>query len=89
MPCQVKATSFANEAGKKLNPDIRRAAKAALKELTLDPYQGKELQAELSGFWSFRFLRYRLIYKVDIRQKIIVVWAIGHLRDIHETLGEH
>ena len=87
MPFQVKVTSHANEAGKKLNPEIRKAAKAAL--LALNPYLGKELQAELSGFWSLRFLRYRIIYRVDVQQKIIVVWAIGHRRDIYEAFNEY
>ena len=85
----TKITSCANEAGKKLTPEIRRAAKAALRELALDPFIGKELQTELSGFWSLRFLRYRIIYKVDIQRKIIVVWAIGCRRDVYETLNEH
>jgi len=88
MPYQVKLTSFANEAGKKLNPDIRKAAKSALQELAQNPFLGKELQAELSGFWSLRFLRYRIIYKADVQLKIFVVWAIGHRRDIYETLSE-
>ena len=85
----VKVTSCAYEAGKKLNPEIRRAAKAALRELALNPFIGKELQAELSGFWSLRFLRYRIIYRVDVQQKIIIVWAVGHRRDIYEALNEH
>ena len=85
----VTITSCANEAGKKLNPEIRRAAKAAMRELALSPFIGKELQAQLSGFWSFRFLRYRIIYKVDMQRKIIIVWAVGHRRDIYETLNEH
>ncbi|MFH0782585.1 MAG: type II toxin-antitoxin system RelE/ParE family toxin [Pseudomonadota bacterium] len=89
MPFRVKVTSHANEAGKKLSPEIRKAAKAALKELALNPYLGKELQAELSGFWSLRFLRYRIIYSVDVPQKIIVVWAIGHRRDIYEAFNEY
>jgi mRNA-degrading endonuclease RelE of RelBE toxin-antitoxin system len=46
MPFQVKVTSHANEIGKKLNPEIRKAAKAALKGLALNPYLGKELQTE-------------------------------------------
>jgi len=86
---QVKVTSHANEAAKKLNPEIRKAAKAALKELALNPLIGKELQAELSGFWTLKFLRYRIIYKTDLEQKIIVVWAIGNRRDIYETFSEH
>jgi mRNA-degrading endonuclease RelE of RelBE toxin-antitoxin system len=66
MVFQVKVTSHANEVAKKLTPEIRKAAKAALKELALNPFIGKELQAELSGFWTLRFLRYRIIYKTDL-----------------------
>lgn len=89
MPFQVKVTLHANEAGKKLHPEIRKAAKAALQELAVNPYAGKELQVELSGFWSLKFLRYRIIYRIDIQQKIIVVWAIGHRRDIYEAFNEY
>jgi mRNA interferase RelE/StbE len=89
MTFQVKITAFANNAAKQLNPEIKKAAKAALKELAENPYLGKELQTELSGFWSYRFLRYRIVYKTDTQKKIIIVWAIGHRRDIYETMSEH
>lgn len=89
MTYQVKITAFANNAAKRLNPEIKKAAKAALKELAENPYLGKELQTELSGFWSYRFLRYRIVYKADTQKKIIIVWAIGHRRDIYETISEH
>ncbi len=89
MTYQVKITAFANNAAKKLSPEIKRAAKAALKELAENHYLGKELQTELSGFWYFRFLRYRIVFKADTQKKIIIVWAIGHRRDIYETMSEH
>ena len=89
MVYQVKITSFANETAKKLNPEIKKALKAALKELSKNPYLGKELQEELSGFWSYRVLRYRIIFKADTQKKIIIVWGIGHRRDVYETLSEY
>ena len=89
MAYQVKITSFANRVGKKFSPEIKNTAKAALKKLAENPYLGKELQAELSGFWSYKFLRYRIIYKADTQEKMIIVWAIGHRRDIYETMSEH
>lgn len=89
MTYQIKITSFANRVAKKFSPEIKKAAKAALKELAQNPYLGKELQAELSGFWSYKFLRYRIVFKTDTTKKIIIVWAIGHRRDIYETLGDH
>lgn len=64
-------------------------ARGALKELSGNPYPGKELQEELSGFWTYRVLRYRIVFKTDTLKKIIVVWGIGHRRDVYETLSEH
>ena len=89
MTYQVKITPFANRTTKKFSPEIKKAAKAALKELAQNPFLAKELQAELSGFWSYKFLRYRIVFKVDAMEKVIVVWAIGHRRDIYETLSNH
>jgi mRNA interferase RelE/StbE len=89
MTYQVKITVFANNAVKKLDPELKKAAKAALKDLDENPYIAKELQAELCGFWSYRFLRYRIVFKADTQKKIIIVWAIGHRRDIYETMSEH
>ncbi len=30
----------------------------------------------------------RIVYRIDMRMKIIVVWAIGHRRDSYETCNE-
>ena len=84
---QVKITSHANKVGKQFSPEIKNAARAALKELAQNPNLGKELQEELSGFRSYRFMRYRIIYKIDTQEKHIIVWAIGHRRDIYENIG--
>jgi mRNA-degrading endonuclease RelE of RelBE toxin-antitoxin system len=89
MSFQVKITLYASNAGKKLPPEIRKAAKSALKILAADPYIGKQLQADLSGFWTFRFQRYRIVYQIDTQMKTLVVWAIGHRRDIYETFSEY
>lgn len=86
---QVKLTSSVGRVSKRFSPEIKKRAKAALKELAANPYLGKELQAELRGFRSYRFQRYRIIYKPDPQTKIIVVWAIGHRRDIYESLNDY
>lgn len=86
---QLFVTLQANEAEKKLHSEISNAAKAALHELAVNPPAGKELQAELSGFWSLKFLRYRIIYRIDIQQRTLVVWAIGHRREIYEAFNEY
>lgn len=89
MTYQVKITPFANKAAKKLNPEIKKAIKAALKQLSKSPHLGKPLQEELNGFWTYKVLRYRVIFKVDTQKKMIVVWGIGHRSDVYESLGEY
>lgn len=40
---------------------------------------------------DFRFLkmkRYRAIYQIDNRNKTIIIYAIGHRRDIYEVITE-
>ena len=89
MPYQIKLTTSVSEVAKNFPPEIKKAAKSALKELAENPDLGKELQAKLSNFSSYRFKRYRIVYSVDAKNKFVVVWAIGHRRDIYEHLGEH
>lgn len=89
MEYQVKITSFANNVGKTFSPEVKKAAKEALREIAQNPNIGKELQADLKGFRSYRFMRYRIVFKADTKKKIITVWAIGHRRDIYENLGNH
>jgi mRNA-degrading endonuclease RelE of RelBE toxin-antitoxin system len=64
MSYQVKLTVHASEVAKKLPPEIKKAAKKALQQLEENPDLGKELQAVLTGFRSYRFMRYRIVYKV-------------------------
>jgi mRNA-degrading endonuclease RelE of RelBE toxin-antitoxin system len=85
---KVKLTVFANNAARKLNPEIKKAAKAVLQELGENPFFGKELQAELSGFRSYRFMRYRIIYKGRYRKQTSYSLGNWTQRDIYESLGD-
>ena len=88
MRYQVKLTATVNEIGKKFSPEITTAARIALTQLAQNPHLGKELHGDLMGFRSYRFLRYRIIYRFNTVEKIVFVWAIGHRRDIYENLSE-
>lgn len=86
MTYQVKLTIHASEVAKSLPP--KKAAKEALRQLEANPDLGKELQGELAGFRSYRFMRYRIVYKVVPEKKLVVVWAVGHRRDIYENFSD-
>ena len=70
----------------KLNPEKKKLIKRALTELRQNPYMGKNLHEELSGFKSLRLKQYRIIYNIDEENKSIQVYHIGQRRDVYEQL---
>jgi mRNA interferase RelE/StbE len=73
---------------KKLHPHLKPIVKARIEQTSSDPYIGKLLERELSGYLSFRAKRYRIIYKVQEATKTIEIHYIGHRKDIYETFGD-
>ena len=70
-----------------LPPEIKQAVKAALRSIAIEPATGEPLRGELEGLWKFRVRRYRLVYAVDRRQRVIRIFAVGHRRSIYEVSG--
>jgi addiction module RelE/StbE family toxin len=85
---QVKFTQTASNAVSSFHPDIKKHIKASLKNLALHPYRGKALQEDLFGFLSYRVQRYRIVYKVIDQDKIIIVYMVGHRRNIYELFSK-
>lgn len=88
MPYTVKFSRTVADRVSTLHPDIKKQLRSAIKEMSKEPYAGKELQEELSGFLSFRFLRYRIIYQVNDFDKTIIVYMFGHRRDVYQLFSE-
>ena len=85
---RVKLTVTAAEIFNVLHPDIKKQLKSTLKELYKTPYMGKPLQNELVNFRSLKMKRYRAVYQIDDPNKAVIVYAIGHHRDIYEVITE-
>ena len=73
---------------KKLNPYLKPIVKAKIEYISANPYMGKLLEKELSGYLSFRAKRYRIIYKVEEDTETIEIHYIGHRKDIYEAFSE-
>ena len=69
-----------------LHPEKKKLIKQALTELRQNPYMGKDLQEELSGFKSLRLKQSRLIYNINEDEEIIQIYHIGRRRDVYEQL---
>ena len=66
-----------------LHPLLKKRVKAALNEISHDPYCGKALKDELSDLRSFRIKRFRIIYKISSKKQISIV-AVGPRKYIYE-----
>lgn len=66
-----------------LHPKIKRKLRAALEAVLEDPRCGKALKEELSGLWSLRVGRHRVIYRIGADRRIELV-AFGARDAIYE-----
>ena len=71
-----------------LHPSMKPVVKARIQELQEEPYLGKALQRELSGYYSYRAKRFRIIYKIDGQNKTLQIHHVGHRRDVYELIRE-
>lgn len=54
------------------------------KELAKNPTEiGKPLKGQYKGLWSYRVGDYRVIYRISIKEILILVLKIGHRKDIY------
>jgi len=68
--------------------DVKRSIKQALRSLSADPFAGAPLIRELSGLWRFKVRRFRIIYELDRKARVIKIFAIGHRREVYEELAD-
>jgi len=65
-----------------MHPELRRKIRLALNDILDDEHCGKALKGELSGLWSLRVGRQRVIYRPDAEGAEIV--TIGPRTGIYE-----
>ncbi len=81
---KIRFTPEASRLLSKLHPDNKVQVKQALTELRQNPFTGKDLQEELSGFKSLRLKQYRIICNINEEENFIQIYHIGQRRDIYE-----
>ena len=71
-----------------LHPQIKPIVKTQIQKLKENPYLGKALEKELSGYYSLILKRFRVIYKIDHQNHIVQIHYVGHRKDIYELFKE-
>ena len=59
---------------RRLPRDTRNRIQARVEELAQNPYLGLRLVGQLEGFWKDRVGQYRIIYKIDEKNKTIIFY---------------
>ena len=72
----------------KLHPDLKSVIRSKLDKLRIDPFDGKRLERELSGYRSLSAKRFRIIYRVNDESRSLEIHYIGHRRDIYELFAK-
>ena len=73
---------------RKLHPDLKLIVRARLKRIADNPYLGKPLVKELSGYLSLKAKRYRIIYKIQEEGQVVQIHYLGHRKDIYQLFNE-
>ncbi|MDH4079084.1 MAG: type II toxin-antitoxin system RelE/ParE family toxin [Nitrospira sp.] len=71
-----------------LHPDLKALIKSAIRAITTNPECGEPLKRDLAGLHKYRVRRFRIVYSVDQRKRIVRLMAVGHRRTIYEELTE-
>ena len=85
---RAEIRSPAADAIRHLPPGVKRAVREAIAKLSQDPAAGEPLHGELQGRFRFRVRRYRIVYRIDRKRRVIHIIAVGHRRSVYEELAE-
>lgn len=81
---ELRISSRAQKQIKKIKRKHQPAIVDALAEIKGDQNVGKPLSRELTGRFSLKIGMYRIIYKVNNRDKIVTVLTAGHRATVYK-----
>jgi len=71
-----------------LHPDLKQSIKSAIRAIAANPECGEPLQRELDGLRKYRVRRFRIVYAVEQKRRVIRLMAVGHRRTVYEELTD-
>jgi len=85
LPYRIKFTPSAAKDYKSIRPTSLKSKIAnALEEIAESPHQaGKALKASLTGCYSYRIGKYRIVYEILKKETVVIVLRIRPRRDVY------
>jgi len=88
MAYRVLYSQTSRDQVRSLHPRVKPVVKGYIERLKENPFLGKPLEKELSGYYSLRSKRFRIIYTIDDNNHMIQVHYVGHRKDVYELFRE-
>jgi mRNA interferase RelE/StbE len=82
-PYKLRTPDPVAELIRHLHPQIKRKLRAALEQIVKSPQSGKPLKDKLTGLWSFRVGKFRVVYRISGNDKVELL-AFGGRATIYE-----
>ena len=81
---QIIIAPKARKGLKTITKIYRKGIAEAIDSLKDDPYLGKPLTRELTGKYSYKIGIYRIVYKINEKDKVVYIITAGHRATVYE-----
>jgi len=68
---------------RKLDASVKRRLKVGIETIAKSPDIGKKLTHHLRGKYSHRVGKYRILYRVNWKERIVLILTLGHRKKIY------
>jgi len=68
----------------KLDAHIKERIIKIVDKLLKDPYSGINLEGNLKGYWKERVGKYRIIYKIEESEKIVIFFDVDLRKRVYK-----
>ncbi len=69
---------------KKLDAHIKERIIKKVDKLLKDPYSGINLEGNLKGYWKERVGKYRIIYKIEESEKLVIFFDVDLRKRVYK-----
>jgi mRNA interferase RelE/StbE len=86
MPYRIVYSDTSGRIIRRLHPSLKPLIRQKIEALQENPFLGKALERELTGYYSLKSKKYRVIYRLDHPGEIIQVHYLGYRKDIYDIV---
>ena len=88
-PYRVVYSQTSRNLIRNIHPELKSIIRDRIRKLIDNPYTGIKLEKELSSYFSLRAKRFRILYKINDKNRTIEIHYVGHRKDVYQLFREY